>query len=234
MKTIGIIGGLSWLSTIDYYKAINEQVNQRLGGAQAAKIILYSVNFGEIKALTEQNDWPAITNLICDAAKKLEAAGSNCLLLAVNTMHKIAAEVKASITIPLIHIAEVTAEAANQKQFKKVALLGTKFTMELPFYPEALATHGIEMIIPGDEDRDYIHASIYDELGIGIFAPATKARYQQIIQQLKDQGAEAVILGCTEIPLLIKEEDSVLPLLNTILIHSTAAVEFALLKKSPK
>ena len=228
MKTIGIIGGLTWLSTIDYYRYINELVNQRMGGAEAAKIIMYSVNFGEIKRLTEQDNWPAITGIACDCAVKLEQAGADCLLLAVNTLHKVADEIKASVKIPLIHIAAVTAAEAGKMQLKKAALLGTKFTMELPFYREALAKHDIEMIIPGDEERDYIHATIYNELGIGLFTSETKKRYQQIIQQLKEQGADGVILGCTEIPLLIKDEDSDLPLLNTILIHSKAAVEFAL------
>ena len=228
MKTIGILGGLTWLSTVDYYRYINEKVNQRLGGAEAAKIILYSVNFGEIKTLTEQDDWPAITRLACDVAKKLEQAGADCLILAVNTMHKIAGEIQASVKIPLIHIAAVTAAEARNRQLKKVAMLGTKFTMELPFYPEALAKHGIEMIIPGDPERDFIHASIYNELGVGIFSPETKKRYLQIIQQLKEQGAEGVVLGCTEIPLMIKDEDCDMPLLNTILIHSTAVVNFAL------
>ena len=203
MRTIGIIGGLSWLSTIDYYRAINEQINQRLGGVEAGKIIIYSLNFGEIKELTMRNDWPAMVRLVCDAAQKLEKAGADCLLIGANTMHKIAAEVQESVTIPLINIATVTAVEVAAQQLKKIALLGTKFTMELNFYPDALRQHGIEMIIPGDDERDYIHASIYNELGKGIFTDDMRNRYKEIINRLQQQGAEGVILGCTEIPLLL-------------------------------
>ena len=164
MRTIGIIGGLSWLSTIDYYRAINEQINQRLGGVQAGKIIIYSLNFGDIKELTMRNDWPAMTELVCDAAKKLQQTGADCILIGANTMHKIASEVQQAVTIPLIHVAEVTASAVQEQQLKKVALLGTKFTMELGFYPDALRKYGIETIIPIEEDREYIHVTIYNEL----------------------------------------------------------------------
>jgi len=227
MRTIGIIGGLSWPSTIDYYRAINEQVNERLGGSEAAKIILYSLNFGEIKKLTFQDDWPAITTLICDVARKLELAGADCILIGANTMHRIADAVQQSIKIPIIHIAAVTAVAVQEQKIKKVALLGTKFTMELDFYPKALAAYGIETIIPADAERDYIHATIYNELGKGILTDEMREQYKNIIHDLVQQGAEGVILGCTEIPMLIKQKDSPIPVFDTALIHSTAAVDFA-------
>jgi aspartate racemase len=228
MRTIGIIGGLSWLSTIDYYRAINEQINQRLGGVHAGRIIVYSLNFGEIKELTMKDDWPAMTKLVAEAAIKLEQSGADCLLIGANTMHKIAPAVQAAIQIPLIHIAEVTADAVQQKNLKKVALLGTKYTMELDFYPDAMRQYGIETMIPGEKDRDYIHATIYNELGKGIFTDEMRNRYKEIINQLMQQGAEGVVLGCTEIPLLIKQADSPIPVFDTALIHSTAAVDFAL------
>lgn len=228
MRTIGIVGGLSWLSTIDYYRAINEQINQRVGGVHAGRIILYSLNFGEIKELTMRDDWPAMTKMVAGAAKSLEQSGAECLLIGANTMHKIAPAVQAAIQIPLIHIAEVTAEAVQQKNLKKVALLGTKFTMELDFYPDALQRYGIETIIPAEKERDYIHATIYNELGKGIFTDEIRDRYKEIINQLMLQGAEGVILGCTEIPLLIKQSDSPLPIFDTALIHATAAVDFAI------
>ena len=228
MQTIGIIGGLSWPSTIDYYRVINEQVNQRLGGSSAAKIILYSLNFGDIKELTLRDDWASITTLVCDVARKLEQAGADCVLIGANTMHRIADAIQQSISVPIIHIAEVTAAAVQKQQIKKVALLGTKYTMQLDFYPDALRAYGIETIVPGEADRDYIHATIYNELGNGILTDAMRERYKKIIHDLVQQGAEGVILGCTEIPLLITQEDFELPLFDTTLLHASSAVEFAL------
>jgi aspartate racemase len=231
MRTIGIIGGLSWLSTIDYYRAINEQINQRLGGVHAGKIIIYSLNFGEIKEMTMRDDWPAMTKLVSEAAKKLQQSGADCILIGANTMHKIAPEVQQAIDIPVIHIAKVTAMAVRQQQLKKIALLGTKYTMELDFYPDAMRQYGIETIIPAEKDRDYIHNTIYNELGKGIFTDELRDRYKEIIDRVKQQGAEGVVLGCTEIPLLIKQKDSPVPVFDTALIHATAAVEFALGKE---
>jgi aspartate racemase len=231
MRTIGIIGGLSWLSTIDYYRAINEQVNQRLGGVHAGKIIIYSLNFGEIKELTMRDDWPVMTALVAGAAKKLQQSGADCILIGANTMHKIAPAVQQAVNIPLIHIAEVTATAVREQQLKKVALLGTKYTMELNFYPDAMRKYGIETIIPAENDRDYIHGTIYNELGKGIFTEEMRERYKEIINSLMQQGAQGVILGCTEIPMLIKQKDSAIPVFDTALIHATAAVEFALEKE---
>jgi len=228
MKTIGIIGGLSWVSSVDYYRIINEQVNQRIGGVDAARIILYSINYGDIVRLTRQDDWATITTIFCDAAKKLEMAGADCLLLGANTAHRVASEVQAAIKIPLLHISDVTAKAIEEKKLNTVALLGTKFTMELDFYHDILRNHGIATIIPGDADRDFIHATIYDELGKNVFLPETKQRYLEIINHLIKEGAQGVILGCTEIPLLIKPEDVSVPVFDTAEIHAKAAVEFCL------
>ena len=228
MKTIGLVGGLTWHSSVDYYRFINQQVNERLGGDQAAKIILYSVNYGEIKKLTQAGDWKVITAIISEAAKKTEAAGADCLLLGANTMHHIAGEVAAAINIPLIHIADATAKAIKEKSIKTVALLGTKYTMQFDFYKNKLASHGIKTLIPDESGVEAINKSIYEELGKGILLPETKQLYLTIIDSLIRQGAEGVILGCTEIPLLIKQEDSRVPVFDTTLLHATAAVDFAL------
>jgi aspartate racemase len=228
MKTIGIIGGISWLSTVDYYRSINEMINQKLKGVNAGKIILYSVNFGEIKKLTEQEKWDEITIILCDIAKKLEKAGADCILIGANTMHKIADEVAACVSIPLIHIGKVTADELAERRVKKAGLLGTKYTMELDFYKDCLTEKGITAIIPDAPDRAYINAAIYNEMGKGVFLPETKAIFIDIIKKLYDEGAEAIILGCTEIPLLIQQSDVNVPILDTGLLHSKAAVAFAL------
>jgi aspartate racemase len=228
MKTIGIIGGLTWYSTVEYYKLLNELVNERLGGAHAAKIILHSVDFAEIKVLTEQQDWKSIAAIICKAAQGVELAGADCLLIGANTMHNIADEVAAAINIPVIHIAEATATGIKNKGLKKVALLGTKYTMQMDFYKKKLAAKNIETIIPGSNDIEFINNSIYSEFSKGIFLPETKQQYLRIIDGLIQQGAEGFILGCTEIPILIKQEDCAVPVFDTGLIHSTAAVDFAL------
>ena len=228
MKTIGLIGGLSWYSTLDYYRYINQGVNERLGGDEAAKMVLFSVNFGEIKKLTLEDKWQDIAAIMCDAAKKLEAAGADCVLLGANTMHHIADDVAGAVSIPLLHIADATAVAINGKGIQTVALLGTKYTMQLDFYKQKLAKQGIAAIIPGPEDAEYINSSIYQELGKGIFLEETRKRYQHIIHQLTVQGAQGVILGCTEIPLLIRQEDCPLPVFDTTRLHAAAAVEFSL------
>ncbi len=228
MKTIGLIGGITWLSTADYYRVLNEMTNERLGGVASAKIILYSVNFEEIKTLTFANDWKGISSQICAAASKLEAAGADCLLICANTMHKIADEVQQVMQIPVIHVAEQTGKTIKEKQIKKVALLGTRYTMELDFYPAKLRALGIETIIPEAVDRQYIHDAIYNEMGKGIFLPATKEKFLSIIQKMARAGAEGIILGCTEIPLLIKQADCSLPVFDTTFIHAKAAIDFAL------
>lgn len=228
MKTIGIIGGTSWVSSAEYYRIINESVSKRLGGWQSGKIILFSVNYGDIKSLTDRGDWEGIAVIMIDAAQKLELAGADCVVIGANTMHKIADQIQEAINIPIIHIAEVVATIIGNHRLSTVALLGTRFTMELDFYRNILAKSGIDTIIPEANERDFIHATIYDEMGKGIFLKATKSRYLQIIDTLKKRGAQAVILGCTEIPLLIKQEDCSIPVLDTTAIHCEAAVDFAL------
>jgi len=229
MKTIGIIGGLTWFSTLDYYRLINQRVNERLGGVTSAKIILWSVEFGEIKKLTVEDRWDEIATIVCHAAQKLEQAGADCIMIGANTMHKIADVVQAAINIPLIHIAEATAEAVAKQHITKVALLGTQYTMQLSFYKNKLADKSITAIIPDDgADIKFINNAIYEEMGKGLFLPETKAGFKHIINCLAARGAEGVVLGCTEIPILIKEEDSPVPVFDTTAIHVNAAVEFAL------
>jgi aspartate racemase len=228
MKTIGIIGGLSWLSSMEYYRIINETINQRLKGVHAGKLILYSLNFGEIKELTDNENWDEISRIICGIAQKLEQVGADCILVGANTMHKIAEDIQASVTVPLIHIAEVTANEIASTGIRKVGLLGTKYTMELDFYKDRLSKKGISVIIPDAPDRAYINAAIYNEMGKGLFLPETKAIFLNIIKQLEAEGAEGVILGCTEIPFLVKQADCKMRLFDTTSIHALAAVDFAL------
>jgi len=228
MKTIGLIGGLTWLSTLDYYRLLNQQVQDKTNGRATAKIYMYSVDFGEIKRLTEAGDWDAIAAIICKAAENIEKSGASCLLVGANTMHKIADEIQSSINIPLIHIAEETASAIVKKQLTKVALLGTKYTMQLDFYKNKLAAKNIETIIPPADEIEYINTAIYEEMGKGVFLPERKEDFLKIIQQLKMQGAEGVIFGCTEIPILLKQEEIDMPVFNTTQIHVNAAVDFAL------
>jgi aspartate racemase len=227
MKTIGIIGGLTWLSTAEYYRLINELVNARLGGVASAKIVLHSVNFEEIKTLTFANDWEGISRLIAGLAQQLEGAGADCIVIGANTMHRIADRVQAAVTIPVIHIAAATAKAIQQKKLRTIALLGTRYTMELGFYQQVLQQAGITTIIPDDADRQYIHDAIYNEMGKNLFLPATKSRFLSIIGKLEAAGAAGVILGCTEIPILIKQGDCSLPVFDTTQIHAEAAVAFA-------
>lgn len=228
MKTIGIIGGLTWLSTAEYYRLLNEMVNEKLGGVYSAKIILYSVNFHDIKTRTFAGDWQGIAQIICGIAQKLEDAGADCILIGANTMHKIAGEVQQSVSIPIIHIAAATGKAIEKRQLKKVALLGTKYTMELGFYQQELAKFNIATIIPNEADRQYIHDAIYNEMGKNIFLASTKERFLSIIDSLAKHGAEGIILGCTEIPILIKQSDCDIPVFDTTYIHAAASVEFAL------
>lgn len=227
MKTIGLIGGTSWHSTIDYYRIINETVNARAGNNSSAKILLYSVDFEEIVILTRQLDWPGIAKIISAAAVKLENAGADCLLLCANTMHINAAEISKSINIPLIHVADVTAKAVAEKGISKVLLLGTRYTMQGGFYEQRLQLQGIEMVIPEGKQIDLVNDSIYNEFGKGIFSTATKKLYLDIISQYISNGVEGVILGCTEIPQLIQQGDCDLPVFDTTRLHATAAVDFA-------
>ena len=228
MKTIGLIGGITWHSTLDYYRLINEGVNNKLGGAHSAKLIINSVDFADIKILTQTEKWDEIAAVMIDAAKALERAGVACVMLGANTMHNIAEKVQSAINIPLIHIAEATALAIENKKLKTVALLGTKYTMQLDFYKRILAQHGISTIIPGDDDIEYINYTIYEEFSKGIFLPETKEKYLAIIDKLVKNGAEGIILGCTEIPILLKQDDCDVPLFDTAFIHSMAAMDFAM------
>ncbi|MCW3107858.1 MAG: racX [Segetibacter sp.] len=228
MKTIGLIGGTTWLSTVDYYRIINETANKILGGLNSAELLLYSLNFADKKKNLDTNNWKAIAEKYCEVALNLQNAGAECIVLCANTPHTIADDVQKAIRIPLIHIAEATAQEIAQKQLNKVGLLGTKFTMEGDFFKEKLCSKGIEILIPDTIDRAFINDSIFNELGKNIFSAETKERYLSIINKLIEQGAEGIIFGCTEIPLLIKPEECAVPVFDTTLIHAKAAVKFSL------
>ena len=229
MKVIGMIGGMSWESTIEYYRIINEMVKERLGEWNSAKLLLYSVNFEEILPLQYEEKWDEIANIMVDISKKLEDAGSSAILICSNTMHKVADEVENHLKIPLIHVVDETAKIIKSKNFNKVGLLGTKFTMEGGFYVERLIEkHGIEVVLPNQTERDYIHNAIYNEFTQGKFKQSTKKKFIEIINDLSIQGALGVILGCTEIPLLIKEKDVNTELFDTLHIHLNAVVDYIL------
>ncbi len=228
MKTIGLIGGTTWHSTVDYYKLINEEVNKRLGGHATARIIINSVNFEVLVNYNKANDWDSVEKYIGGLAKDLEKAGAECLLFGANTLHKIADNIGEIIGIPIIHVAKETAKVIQKKGLTKVALLGTKVTMTSEFYKNILSDNGIETIIPEEKDMDLIHYSIYEEFSKGIFSDEMKANYLRIIDKLKEQEVEGVILGCTEIPIIIKPHDTNLTLFNTTEIHVDAAVNYSL------
>ena len=228
MKTIGIIGGLSWFSTSVYYRIINQLVNQKMGDSHSARIIMYSVDFNDFKTLQEKNEWNAIALMLNDIAQRLQHAGADCIVMATNTPHLVAGQIVKNIKIPLLHIAEETAKEIVKHQIRKVGLIGTKFTMEHSFFKDHLSLFGIASIIPDIGHREFIHWSVFNELTKGIFNEATKEKYLEIIEKLKNNGAEGIILGCTEISLLIKPQDTMLKVFDTALIHSTAAVDFAL------
>jgi len=228
MKTIGIIGGTTWVSTVDYYRLINQKVNKRLGGNHSARIILYSVNFADVVRYKAEGNDDALKKMILDAANKLDYAGAECLLLGANTIHIMAGFIQERITIPLIHIGEETAKVVAAQGITKAGLLGTKVTMVKDFYRDKLAEHNVETLIPGISDRDYINRTIFEEFSKEIFTAEAISRYGEIIGELAGKGAEGIILGCTEIPLLLKQEDFDIPLFNTTDIHAEAAVNFAL------
>ncbi len=229
MKTIGLIGGMSWKSSVEYYRIINEAVNARLGGVHSAQSLMYSVEFGEIEFLQQQGRWQEATHVMIDAARRLEAGGADFVLICTNTMHKMADEVQSNIHIPILHIADATAEAVKAQGMRKIGLLGTQYTMEEDFYKGRLAQkHALQVLIPNAADRVIVHRVIYDELVIGKILPESRAQYQRIIADLVRQGAEGIILGCTEIGLLVQAADSPLPLFDTTRIHALAAVEYAL------
>ena len=228
MKTIGLVGGTGWVSTLDYYRYFNELVFKSTDGESTAEVLINSVNYPAIAKLTAAGKWDEITKIITNAALALQTAGAECILLGANTMHHIAPQVKAAINIPFIHIAEETGKEISKKGIKKVALLGTKYTMQLPFFKDVLASMGIETIIPNESEIQIINDAIYKELALGIITAATKENYLEIMQKLQQEGAEGIILGCTEIPLLIKPNDFDLPLFDTTFIHANAAVNFSL------
>jgi aspartate racemase len=229
MKTIGIIGGMSWESSLEYYRIINQLVQQRLGKPHSAKIVMLSVDFAEIELLQRQDRWDEATQAMIDAARQVQAGGADFLLIATNTMHKMAPEVQAAIDIPLLHIADAAAEAIKARGLQTVGLLGTRFTMEGAFYKDRLEQmHGLRVLIPSAPERELVHRVIYDELVVGVINPASRRAYQEVIANLTASGAQGVILGCTEIGLLIKPEDTPAPLFDTTQIHAEAAVAAAL------
>jgi len=229
MKTIGLIGGMSWQSTSLYYSAINEGVKQSLGGLHSAKVCLYSVDFHEIEQLQHAEKWVQTAAILAQAAQAVEAGGADLFLICTNTMHKVAAEVEAAVNIPLLHIADATAKQLLAYRMTKVGLLGTAFTMQQDFYKGRLSQDfGIQVLVPSEEQQAMVHEVIYQELCLGIINPASKQKYLAVLQDLFNQGAQAVILGCTEITLLVQQTDTPIPLYDTTAIHAQSAVEAAL------
>ena len=229
MKTIGLLGGMSWESSVEYYRIINEEARARLGGTHSARSIMYSVDFHEVEALQNAGDWGAATVLMIDAARRLSAGGADLLVICTNTMHRMAEDVQAAIDIPLIHIADATAAAISERGLARVALLGTRYTMEQDFYRGRLESHrGLEVLIPDDDDRTVVHDVIYDELVRGIVDDGSRESYLRIIDRLIERGAEGVIAGCTEIELLVEPHHVSVPYFPTTRIHAVAAVDAAL------
>lgn len=228
MKTIGLIGGMSWESTVPYYQIINEEVKQKLGGLHSAKIILYSVEFDEIEKCQSSGNWEKSGEILGHAAQGLEAAGADFILICTNTMHKVAPQIASMIHVPIVHIADATADALQEKHIGKVGLLGTKYTMTQDFYKQKLIDRGIEVVIPDEDDIETVNDIIFHELCVGKVLDESRARFQEIIKRLQEKGAEGVILGCTEIGMLIHQPDSALPVFDTMLIHAKKAAEIAL------
>lgn len=229
MKTIGLIGGMSWESTVPYYRLINEGVKQRLGGLHSARLVLYSVDFHDIERLQHADRWDEAGTLLADVGRALQSAGADILVLCTNTMHKVAPAIEAAVDIPLLHIADPTAAAIRQTGLRTAGLLGTRFTMEQDFYRGRLeARHGLRVLIPDAADRDIVHRVIYEELCLGVTRESSRAAYREIIGRLVAQGAEGIILGCTEIGLLVKPEDAPVPLFDTTALHAASAVAMAL------
>lgn len=229
MKIIGLIGGMSWESTVPYYRQINESVKLHLGGLHSARLILYSVDFHEIEQLQRAGDWAAAGEIMAQAARTLALAGADFLVLCTNTMHKVAGAIEAAVAIPLLHIADPTAREIKRAGLHRVGLLGTRFTMEQDFYRTRLEQqHGLQVLTPPAADRDTVHRIIYEELCLGKINPASRLAYRRIMAALKTQGAQAIILGCTEITLLVDPTDSDLPLFDTTRLHALAAAQWAL------
>jgi len=229
MKTIGLLGGMSWESTADYYRAINKGVKKALGGLHSAKIVMYSVDFDPIEKLQQKGDWRATAKLLSEAAKNVQSAGADFLLICTNTMHKVAPQIEEAIDIPLLHIADATAGALLKCGIRRVGLLGTRFTMEQAFYKDRLIEkYGLDVLVPNNADRQVVHNIIYQELCSGKIETGSKVEYLRIIDLLDNQGAEAVILGCTEIGMLVNQRDTNVKLFDTTAIHAEMAVEYAI------
>ena len=229
MKTIGLIGGMSWTSTLEYYRLLNELTARRTGGSHFAKVILYSLDFGEVERIQHGGRWDEAAKLLTEAGRALKAAGADFLLICSNTMHIVADAVQKGTGLPLLHIADVTGDAIRRSGLKRVGLLGTKFVMESGFYRERLeGKFGLKVLVPDEEDRDVVHRVIYDELCKGVVAEESRAAYLEIVRRLMGRGAEGIILGCTEITLLLRPEDSPVPVFDTTRLHAEAAVRMAL------
>lgn len=228
MKTIGLIGGTGWASSVEYYRFINEGVNEKLGGLNYAQCILYSLNYADVDALNQKKDYDRIFHLIADAARKLQDAGSDGIALCANTLHMFADQLEEEVEVPIVHIGEATAIQIQEKGFETVSLLGTKLTMSLDFYKEKLRQHGIEILIPEESDQNFIQQTILEELFKHDFRIESRARFLKIIDELQQKGSQGVILGCTEIPLLIKQKHTSVPLFDTLKIHSNAIVDFVI------
>lgn len=229
MKTIGLLGGMTWHSTVDYYRYVNEGVHARLGGAHSARCAMVSVEFDEFERLQVAGDWKRLTALMIEAARAVERAGADFIVICANTMHKTADDVGAAVKIPVLHIADAAAGAIKARGLKTVGLLGTRYTMEMDFYRKRLeAKHGLRVLVPGEPDRTTVHDIIYKELAVGAVRDASRRAYLDVIGRLAGEGAQGVILGCTEIPLLVKQADCELPLFDTTALHAAAAVDLAL------
>ena len=228
MRTIGLIGGMSWESSAEYYRLINQQVREQLGPLRSAKLLMYSVDFGPVEQAQHAGRWEDAALILVDAAQRLQAGGAECIVLCTNTMHRVAEQIQNAVEVPFLHIADPVAQAAREAGTLKVGLLGTAFSMEQPFLKERLGSQGLEVLVPDAEERQALHRIIYEELCVGIISAESRRVYQQVIASLMARGAQAVILGCTEIGLLIKPEHSPLPLFDTTELHARAAVAFAL------
>lgn len=230
MRTIGLIGGMSWESSAEYYRLINQQVRDQLGPLRSARLLMYSVDFGPVEQAQHAGRWDEAARILIDAAQRLQAGGAECLVLCTNTMHKVAEQIQAATAVPFLHIADPTAQAALAADTLNVGLLGTAFTMEQEFLKSRLSQQGLNVLVPDAQERQAVHRIIYEELCVGIISDASRRVYQQVIESLRARGAQAIILGCTEIGLLLKPEHSPLPLLDTTELHARAAVDFALLE----
>jgi len=228
MKRIGLIGGMSWESSVEYYRLINEEVKLRLGGLHSSECLLYSVDFNQIEIYMRTDQWDAIVQILVAAAKTLESGGADFIILCTNTMHKLAKQIQENISVELLHIADAAAEEIKKAEIKKVGLLGTRPTMEQDFYRTKLEENGIQVLIPNEKDREVVHEIIFKELCLGIIKQESRLEFKRIIEELVLMGADGIVLGCTEIPLLVKKEDSKVPLFDTTYIHAIKAVEKSL------